>query len=321
MPDGLSWLASAPKSGFREYMFVRFKILYCPCNSSSIRHFSATTKMEDISSLSHTCSRAEHIAYLTNELGLDKLTAATLHRGERLQEKGQLQQAIYYFENVLKKYPECPEASVNLRIVKTLLEDKGKEATSMPVIPEKQSPHSISMFVTDMEVTWSGVEDPIIGYIPDPDECAVGAAEKRLRDIGYGNSMLKMISNIVTNETCDAETGWVTYLQGKALFRVTLIPETNPNAGLEFSGAILAGSISLRGDRLMNEETEFMTSTGSVNGPGNSHSRQTKKEEVDMDPAPHRVQQNRDLRRNSAKAGLDQPVDSIFMDAESMPMD
>lgn len=63
----------------------------------------------DISSLSGSSSRKEQMAYLAEELGLDRTTAAMLYRAEQLQEKGQLKQATKYFEAVLRKYPGCSE--------------------------------------------------------------------------------------------------------------------------------------------------------------------------------------------------------------------
>jgi hypothetical protein len=51
-----------------------------------------------ISSISASSSRTERINYLNNVLGLDRGTAALLVRAERLQEKGQLRQALKYYE-------------------------------------------------------------------------------------------------------------------------------------------------------------------------------------------------------------------------------
>jgi hypothetical protein len=47
--------------------------------------------------------------YLTNVLGLDGGTAALLIRAERLQEKGQLRQALKYYEVVLLACPDAPK--------------------------------------------------------------------------------------------------------------------------------------------------------------------------------------------------------------------
>jgi len=48
-------------------------------------------------------------------------TAKLLLRGERLQEKGQLDQARFYFEEVLLKIPACTEAEMNLDMIKRAL--------------------------------------------------------------------------------------------------------------------------------------------------------------------------------------------------------
>merc|ERR1712217_895160 len=38
-------------------------------------------------------------------------------RGERLQEKGQVEQALVYFQEVLRQYPNCDEAKINLNMI------------------------------------------------------------------------------------------------------------------------------------------------------------------------------------------------------------
>jgi len=68
-------------------------------------------------------SRAEHMQYFM-DLGLDRETAALLYRGERLQERGQLRQALPYFQEVHAAFPDCREASVSVRMItKMLLKD------------------------------------------------------------------------------------------------------------------------------------------------------------------------------------------------------
>lgn len=68
----------------------------CPRNKS----IQYNNKMEEVSDITEfsTSSRGssptEHIAYFTEELGLDAGTAALLYRAERLQEKGQLRLAL-----------------------------------------------------------------------------------------------------------------------------------------------------------------------------------------------------------------------------------
>ena len=68
----------------------------------------------DMSELSESSCRTEHMAYLIECLGLDNFTAGLLYKAERLQEKGKLKQAIKYYEKVLWSFPQCHEASENL---------------------------------------------------------------------------------------------------------------------------------------------------------------------------------------------------------------
>lgn len=70
--------------------------------------------------------RAEHMQYFM-DLGLDRDTAALLYRAERLQEKGQLRQALPYFQEVLATNPDCIEASVSVKMITKLLKDTKEE--------------------------------------------------------------------------------------------------------------------------------------------------------------------------------------------------
>jgi hypothetical protein len=271
--------------------------------------------MEDASSLTDTNSRTEqHIAYLTNQLGLDRPMAAMLHRGERLQEKGQLQQAVYYFERVLEEYPDCSEASENLRIVKTLLKDI-KVAKSIQVIPETTSSHlqPVNVTTTEMEVTWSGRVDSMIDYFPYANKWAVDEAERRLREIGYGDSLLKMIcNNTITNKkTWDTETGWVTYLEGKALFQVRLIPATDSDECLEFT--VSTAFLEENTDPIQSVVQQFQD-------PDSHDLHENKREEANnnnIDPTQHRIQRNDDSSGTpSMGLDVDESMAWIFMDAE-----
>jgi len=61
--------------------------------------------------------------YFMNELGLDRTTAVLMQRAERLQERGQLSQALWYFQEVLLQRPNCQEAAVNIRMVNSMLDE------------------------------------------------------------------------------------------------------------------------------------------------------------------------------------------------------
>jgi tetratricopeptide (TPR) repeat protein len=88
-------------------------------------------RMEEVSvlstssaGLSSASSRTEHMAYLTESLGLDSGTAALLYRAERLQEKGQYKMALKYYQKVLQAKPDCLEAAENARITKEMLKEQ-----------------------------------------------------------------------------------------------------------------------------------------------------------------------------------------------------
>lgn len=75
-------------------------------------------------------SRAEQMSYLMRELGLDRASARLLYRAERLQEKGQLEQALRYFAQVLATRPDCEEAAVNSRMIREMLAEQAARAGS-----------------------------------------------------------------------------------------------------------------------------------------------------------------------------------------------
>lgn len=186
---------------------------------------------DNMSALSESSSRTEHMQFLTNVMGMDTTSAAMLFRAERLQEKGQLRQALKYYESVLSKCPECAEATENIRIVKELLGDeetdlnRQKRKKKLYDIPEKIEVRPSKSTITECDIPWSGRESIAFDYYPDPDECALQAARTHLTRAGYGDSLLKLLENKTTADICNAETGWETCLKGSAVFRVTLIPD------------------------------------------------------------------------------------------------
>ena len=189
----------------------------------------------EISTLSETSSRTEHMGYLMTVLGMDQVSASLLYRAERLQEKGELRQALKYYERVLEKFPGCGEVTENIRMVKELLveEDKKSRQKRLAPIPEEKRERSPSQpVVTEMDVDWYGRENFQLNFYPDPDDCAVAAANRKLLLAGYGASLLKLIENTTLTDTCDHETGWETFMSGRARFQVTLIPDHEPNQKL-----------------------------------------------------------------------------------------
>lgn len=93
----------------------------------------------------------------------------------------------------------------------------------MAVIPEQPPRPDTQVIVTEMEIAWSGWN--YMGYQPNPNDCAFDTATRKLREIGYGNSLLKLVSNTTTYDQWNLETGLQSDLTGRAIFQVTLIPQ------------------------------------------------------------------------------------------------
>lgn len=189
---------------------------------------STTATMEelsDITGLSRGSSRAEHMAYFTESMGLDASTAALLYRAEHLQEKGQHKLALKYYQKVLQTRPDCVEAAENARITAETIEEQNTEMqkAAPQVVPEKAQ--SVTYTTTEMEVSWFDSDNAKWDTYADPDEAARRAARAQLIEMGHRNSPLKMIKNKVIEKVCNAETGWETCMRGIAVFQVTLVPD------------------------------------------------------------------------------------------------
>jgi len=69
------------------------------------------------SALSSTSSRSQQLQYFRESCDLDDHAARMIVRAERLQEKGQLEQAALYFKEVIRISPNCVEAKINLEMI------------------------------------------------------------------------------------------------------------------------------------------------------------------------------------------------------------
>ncbi|KAL3903841.1 MAG: hypothetical protein SGARI_005198 [Bacillariaceae sp.] len=76
-----------------------------------------------------------------------------------------------------------------------------------------------------MEVDWSGAENHELGHYPEPYECAMSAAKTRLARMGYGDSLLTLISNKTTHHFESNDDLSEDCMAGHAVFQVTLIPD------------------------------------------------------------------------------------------------
>ena len=169
--------------------------------------------------LSSTSSRSEHMAYYKGELGLDHPTATMLYRGERLQEKGQLKQALQYFNKVLSNAPDCTEAAENARMVKQTLEEERATTPALASISEAKPEYT----TTEMQVEWHSYEDYRFDVYPEPDGAAFAEAKYQLMETGHENSLLKLVKNEILEDVCNHETDWQQCMRGRATFQVTLI--------------------------------------------------------------------------------------------------
>uniref|UniRef100_A0A7S1MJ74 Tetratricopeptide repeat protein n=1 Tax=Alexandrium catenella TaxID=2925 RepID=A0A7S1MJ74_ALECA len=96
-------------------------------------------------STSTSSCREDNIAYFMSSHGLDRDSAQLLHRGERLQEKGQLDQALLYFRRVLDRHPGCVEARTNVTLITDFM-----NARTLPPLPER------SPLPGQAEISWYG---------------------------------------------------------------------------------------------------------------------------------------------------------------------
>lgn len=84
------------------------------------------------STFSSATNRSENLHYFKTELGLDDTYARLLMRAERLQEKGEIAQALTYFQKVLDAYPECNEAKINIEMIQRMHATSGEAAVQIP---------------------------------------------------------------------------------------------------------------------------------------------------------------------------------------------
>eukprot|EP00927_Polykrikos_kofoidii_P040069 TRINITY_DN34312_c0_g1_i1.p1 TRINITY_DN34312_c0_g1~~TRINITY_DN34312_c0_g1_i1.p1 ORF type:complete len:410 (+),score=40.55 TRINITY_DN34312_c0_g1_i1:103-1332(+) len=92
------------------------------------------------SSLSTTSSRSEQMLYFRDHCGLDDQAARLVVRAERLQEKGQLQQAALYFREVLRISPTCREAQFNLEMIERLTASETSVSSTVGIADAERLP-------------------------------------------------------------------------------------------------------------------------------------------------------------------------------------
>lgn len=233
-------------------------------------------QMDDcsISGLSEGGSVRDKVAYFRDLFGLDDTTALLVYQAERLQHKGKLKQARKYYQLVFQKYPTCAYAETNAQVLSELIAEEQQEQQLKdairhgPTAKEKQqSVSSHRPIVSEMDVTWSAKENIQFDYLPEPDECAFHQAQSELSCKGYGNSMLVLLKNEVLEDVCNYETGWETFLRGRARFRVTLIPDVESAIEKEMSEAFFRSMMKRKDekqpDSQKNKPVQTKTATAS----------------------------------------------------------
>lgn len=142
------------------------------------------------------------------DLGLDRAAAALMYRAERLQEKGQLQQALRYFERVLSTHAGCQEAAVNARMIH---EQLSEQAGTMPVIrenevatpaPVAQAPMALQTAEMQISETFHDCERYEAYWSQgDMDDAMLQKAKDMLEKHGISTPFVALVSNTTEKYT------------------------------------------------------------------------------------------------------------------------
>mmetsp|Transcript_129260 Transcript_129260/g.326280 ORF Transcript_129260/g.326280 Transcript_129260/m.326280 type:complete len:401 (+) Transcript_129260:31-1233(+) len=101
----------------------------CATNAAGPTQSEPSCVLDDVSSVtSCTTQRSEKCEYFIQEYSMGTMYAKMVVRGERLQEQGQLTQALRLFDKVLMKHPECCEAKFNKEIIEDELRARAPRA-------------------------------------------------------------------------------------------------------------------------------------------------------------------------------------------------
>ena len=175
-----------------------------------------------------------------NDVSLDRRTAAMMYRAERLQEKGQLQQALRYFDRVLGSHPTCEEAAVNARMIREQLAEEGGAPRPLEPVTEDevQSPagaaagpsaHAAPLQSTEMRVIFTRQDkEQWDCYWSDAalqDEALVEAA-RVLKQHGISTPFLQLVSfDVETYTPSFDEDPWMDNMYTcRGVVRVTFPP-------------------------------------------------------------------------------------------------
>lgn len=111
--------------------------------------------------------------------------------------------------------------------------DRDWRRQTMVVTPELQPPQQdgassscLHETTIQMKVTWKGSQDFRTNYDPDPNACALQAAQQELYWSGQQQyHSLRLLANQTLGQRCNAATGWEQLIWGTAIFQVTLLSE------------------------------------------------------------------------------------------------
>jgi len=148
--------------------------------------------MAELSEASTASQRTEQMQYFQAELGMDAATAALMYRAERLQEKGQLRQALCYFKEVLRSKPDCTEAQVNCR----MLDEQLQQQPRLQGVPEQANMEGAAFAsCCDMDSFWGwtvlfGTGPCNLDWSIEPKDLVLKAALQDVQSAGIKHPVL-----------------------------------------------------------------------------------------------------------------------------------
>lgn len=194
--------------------------------------------------------------------GLNKVVVDNLYRAEVLQEKRELDPALKYFQRVLHDYPNCNKARQDAKLTAEIILQHKREnmlVKRAKVPPAKRMPYQI----IETDISWSGTYyHPQLGGDPLYDEDAM-AREAAMQDfdlLGYGNSLLTLVKNVITSQEGFAMEGL--YMTGMATFKASLIPGSKTKQSVESTKLSVESKTMAMLKRLIAELNDDSTSIG-----------------------------------------------------------
>lgn len=175
-----------------------------------------------VSEISTASTRRDQMQYLMEELRLDRTSASIMYKAERLQERGQLRQALFYYNKVLEARPRCQEAAENARMTEQML--RNQQVALQADLNGRQLPPTgtRSCNTGRLEVFWLEPREAGRVYSSrDFDPVAIAAGHRALEERGYNTPFVTLVQNQILETTRDgASMLW----SGRATVEATLVP-------------------------------------------------------------------------------------------------